>query len=793
MEDNQEGKAMNTFKNDICEALELDYGKNIQEASTVELYDAVSKAVMKAVAADWRKPLKEKRACYFSAEFLVGRLIYNNLLNLGLLDQLAELFNENGIELSIFEDIEDAALGNGGLGRLAACFLDSAATQNLPLDGYGIRYRYGLFKQYFENGFQRETADDWQRFGDPWSIRKESEKVRIDFKNQRVYAVPYDTPIIGYGGKRINTLRLWQSEPIHGFDFQLFNEQKYDRAVLERDEAEAISSVLYPNDDTDKGKRLRLKQQYFFSSASLQDLLRKYQAKHGEDFSAFPEEYAIQLNDTHPVISIAELVRLLSERGVPFARALKIVRQTFAYTNHTIMAEALEKWDVRLFKSVIPQVYRYVVLIDKALQKELDHRGIRGEDQKPYRILDGGMIHMARMAIFATHSTNGVAKIHTEILKNTALSEWYRLYPERFNNKTNGITQRRWLALCNQELSGFITDKIGGSWVTDLSKLKGLEAFWDDPETLQQFAEIKQLKKQQLADYIEKHEGIRLDPRFLFDIQAKRLHEYKRQLLNAFSILDIYFGLKDGRISNFYPTVFLFGAKAAPGYYRAKGVIKYIHEIAKLVNHDEETKDRLQVLFVANYNVSYAEKLVPAADVSEQISTAGTEASGTGNMKFMLNGAVTLGTYDGANVEIVEQAGKENNYIFGARVEELQQVETVYDPRMVYETYPRIRKVVDTLIDGTFSDGGTGMFQELYDSLLKGASWHKPDHYYLLLDFLPYCDAKLQVNADYRDNRMQFIRKCFVNTANAGKFSSDRTIVEYAKEIWQIGEASHTT
>ncbi|WP_085532440.1 glycogen/starch/alpha-glucan family phosphorylase, partial [Anaeromassilibacillus sp. Marseille-P3371] len=625
---------MNTFKNDICEALELDYGKNIQEASTVELYDAVSKAVMKAVAADWRKPLKEKRACYFSAEFLVGRLIYNNLLNLGLLDQLAELFNENGIELSIFEDIEDAALGNGGLGRLAACFLDSAATQNLPLDGYGIRYRYGLFKQYFENGFQRETADDWQRFGDPWSIRKESEKVRIDFKNQRVYAVPYDTPIIGYGGKRINTLRLWQSEPIHGFDFQLFNEQKYDRAVLERDEAEAISSVLYPNDDTDKGKRLRLKQQYFFSSASLQDLLRKYQAKHGEDFSAFPEEYAIQLNDTHPVISIAELVRLLSERGVPFARALKIVRQTFAYTNHTIMAEALEKWDVRLFKSVIPQVYRYVVLIDKALQKELDHRGIRGEDQKPYRILDGGMIHMARMAIFATHSTNGVAKIHTEILKNTALNEWYRLYPERFNNKTNGITQRRWLALCNQELSGFITDKIGGSWVTDLSKLKGLEAFWDNPETLQQFAEIKQLKKQQLADYIEKHEGVRLDPRFLFDIQAKRLHEYKRQLLNAFSILDIYFGLKDGRISNFYPTVFLFGAKAAPGYYRAKGVIKYIHEIAKLVNHDEETKDRLQVLFVANYNVSYAEKLVPAADVSEQISTAGTEASGTGNMKF---------------------------------------------------------------------------------------------------------------------------------------------------------------
>ena len=779
---------MNTFKYDICEALELDYGKTIQEASTVELYDAVSKAMMKAVAADWRKPYEGKRACYFSAEFLIGRLIYNNLLNLGLLDQLAELFNENGIELSIFEDIEDPALGNGGLGRLAACFLDSAATHNIPLNGYGIRYKYGLFKQYFENGFQRETADDWQRFGDPWSIRRESEKVLVEFKNQQVYAVPYDMPVIGYGGKRINTLRLWQAEPVNGFDFQLFNEQKYDRAVRERDEAEAISSVLYPNDDTDKGKRLRLKQQYFFSSASLQDILRQYKQKHGNDFAAFPEEYAIQLNDTHPVVSIAELVRLLAEEGVPFGRALKIARQTFAYTNHTIMAEALEKWDVRLFKSVIPQVYRYVVMIDKALQKELDGKGIQGEAQAPYRIIDEGMIHMARMAIFATHSTNGVAKIHTEILKNTALNEWYRLYPERFNNKTNGITQRRWLALCNQELSGFITGKIGSGWITDLTKLKGLEAFQEDAEFLRQFAEIKQMKKQELAAYVEKHDGVHLDPNFLFDIQAKRLHEYKRQLLNAFSILDIYFGLKDGRIKDFYPTVFLFGAKAAPGYFRAKGVIKYINEIAKLVNQDEETKDRLQVLFVANYNVSYAEKLVPAADVSEQISTAGTEASGTGNMKFMLNGAVTLGTYDGANVEIVEQAGKENNYIFGARVEELEQIEAVYDPKMVYEIYPRIRRVVDTLVDGTFSDGGTGMFQELYDSLLKGASWHKPDNYYLLLDFLPYCDAKLQANADYRDDRMGFTRKCLINTANAGKFSSDRTILEYAKEIWQVGE-----
>lgn len=777
---------MNTFKYDICEALELDYGKKIQEAGTVELYDAVSKAVMKAVAADWKKPCETKQVCYFSAEFLVGRLIYNNLLNLGLMDQLAELFNENGIALSVFEDIEDAALGNGGLGRLAACFLDSAATLGVPLNGYGIRYKYGLFKQYFENGFQRETADDWQRFGDPWSIRREEEKVLVTFKNQQVYAVPYDTPVIGYGGKRINTLRLWQAEPLNAFDFQLFNEQKYDGAVRGRDEAEAISSVLYPNDDTDKGKRLRLKQQYFFSSASLQDILRRYQARHGNDFSAFPEEYAIQLNDTHPVVSIAELVRLLAAEGVPFARALKIARQTFSYTNHTIMAEALEKWDVRLFKSVLPQVYRYVVLIDKALQKELAGKGIEGGAQKPYRIIDGGLIHMARMAIFATHSTNGVAKIHTEILKSTALHEWYQLYPERFNNKTNGITQRRWLALCNQELSGFITDKIGSGWVTDLSRLKALEKLQDDAEVLRQFAEIKLLKKKQLADYVEKREGIRIAPHFLFDIQVKRLHEYKRQLLNAFSILDLYFGLKDGRIADFYPTVFLFGAKAAPGYSRAKGIIKYINEIAKLVNGDEETKDRLQVVFVANYNVSYAEKLVPAADVSEQISTAGTEASGTGNMKFMLNGAVTLGTYDGANVEIVEQAGMENNYIFGARVEELKKIEEIYDAQSVYEAYPRIRRVVDTLVDGTFSDNGTGMFQELYDSLLKGASWHKPDNYYLLLDLLPYCDAKLQTNRDYREDRVAFTRKCLLNTANAGKFSSDRTIREYAREIWQV-------
>jgi glycogen phosphorylase len=778
---------LNTFKNDVLTILELDYGKSMKDADTVELYNAVSKAAMKNAKVKWEIPAAGKKACYLSAEFLIGRLIYSNLLNLGLLNQLSELFNENNIDISIFEDIEDAALGNGGLGRLAACFLDSGATKDLALNGYGIRYRYGLFKQYFENGFQKETKDNWQRFGDPWSVRREADKVEVQFKNQTVYAIPYDTPVIGYGAKTVNTLRLWQAEPIQEFNFQLFNDQKFELAVREKDDAEAISSVLYPNDESDKGKRLRLKQQYFFSSASLQDIIRTFRKKYGDDFSHFASEYAIQLNDTHPVVSIPEFIRLLvTEGNVSFSRALKIAKQTFAYTNHTIMAEALEKWDVALFKSVIPNVYRYIIMINKALQKELSTMGITGDAQKKYMIIDeNNKINMARLAIFATHSTNGVAQIHTEIIKNTALKEWYEIYPNRFNNKTNGITQRRWLALANMELSGFISDKIGSAWVTDLDKLKNLEKYKDDQNAMEQFAQIKHIKKQQLADYIEKFDGIKLNPDFIFDVQVKRLHEYKRQLLNAFSILDIYFGLKDGRIQNFHPTAFIFGAKAAPGYFRAKGIIKFINEIANKVNQDPEVNEKLKVVFVSNYNVSYAEKITPAADISEQISTAGTEASGTSNMKFMLNGAVTLGTYDGANVEIVEQAGEENNYIFGARVEEIEKIADTYQPKEFYEQNPRLKAVVDTLVNGMFDDGGTGMFRELYDSLLIGASWHKADHYYLLYDFLPYCEAKLRANSDYGD-RFHFTQKCFLNTANAGKFSSDRTIMQYASEIWGL-------
>lgn len=791
------------FKKNVRLILELDYGKTIKEANAKELYNAVSKAVLRllhnartfsniqafeeglCVSRDWGLDSDKKKVCYLSMEFLIGRMIYSNLYNLGLLDQFTELMRENNIDISIFEEIEDAALGNGGLGRLAACFLDSGATLGLVLNGYGIRYKYGLFKQKFENGFQKELPDDWQSFGDPWSIRKEEEKVQVDFSDQSVYAVPYDMPMIGYGGKTINTLRLWQAEPTQAFAFELFNNQQYALAARNRNEAEAISSLLYPNDSTDEGKKLRIKQEYFFTSATMQDVIGRFKEKHGTEFDDFSKEYAFQLNDTHPVFAIPEFIRLLVEKeGVSFDKAFRIAKKVFAYTNHTIMPEALEKWNVSLIKSVIPQVYEYIELINKELIRELETLGIKSsEEQKKYLIIDQDTVHMARMAIFASHSTNGVARIHTVILKNKALKEWYQLYPERFNNKTNGISQRRWLSISNMELANFITEKIGDNWITNLDSLKNLERFASDQDVIKQFGEIKQVKKRQLADYIYKQEGIKINPDFLFDIQIKRLHEYKRQLLNAFSILDIYFGIKDGRIKDFYPTTFIFGAKAAPGYFRAKGIIKYINEIAKMIAADPEVNNKLQLVFVTNYNVSYAEKLIPAADVSEQISTAGTEASGTGNMKLMLNGAVTLGTYDGANIEIVEQAGMENNYIFGARVEDIERIKDTYDPKRLYEENPRIRRVVDTLIDNSFDDNGTGMFRELYDSLLRGASWHKADQYYLLLDFIPYCEAKLKVNQDYKD-KISFWRKGFINTANAGKFSSDRTIRDYAHEIW---------
>lgn len=770
---------MQDFKAEMQAILENAGAQNIKA-----LYHQVSEAAMQAAAPVWENPAQGKTACYFSAEFLLGRMIYSNLYNLGLLDDFKDACQKNGLDPNMFEEVEDNALGNGGLGRLAACFLDSGATLGYKLDGYGIRYRYGLFKQYFQNGFQQEEADDWLRFGDPWSIRREDETITIEFGDQTVNAVPYDMPVIGFGGKTVNTLRLWQAEAVRPFNFNQFNDQNYDAAYKDQIDAEAISSVLYPNDDTIRGKKLRLKQQYFFSSASLQSILRQWGKK---DFTGFAQSYAIQLNDTHPVLAIPEMLRILMEEYMlHFNEALAIVKETFAYTNHTVLPEALEKWDVSLFTEVLPNVYPYVTMLQNHLRHTLADLDIHGHEQQQYWIIHNGQIHMARMGIFATHSTNGVAALHTEILKNDALKEWYALYPERFSNKTNGITQRRWLGLCNPQLSQFITSRIGNGWLTDLDELRKLEAYANDSNSLKEFMAIKRQKKVELANHVRVNEyGAELNVDSVFDIQVKRLHEYKRQLLNAFSIVDIYFQLKDGTLKDFAPMTFLFGAKAFPGYFRAKAIIKYINEIAKMIDNDPAVNQKLKVLFVQNYKVSYAEKLIPAADISEQISTAGKEASGTGNMKLMLNGAVTLGTYDGANIEIVEQAGEENNYIFGARVEDIEKIAPTYNPMEIYQSSPRIRRVLDTLIDGTFSDGHTGMFRELYDALLSGAEWHGPDHYYLLLDFEGYVDAKLKANRDWQ-NGEDFARKCLMNVAGAGKFSSDRTIKEYATEIWGL-------
>lgn len=767
------------------------YQKELNELQYFELHDVISTAFLSAIADNWKKS-KEKHisgrcAYYFSAEFLVGRLVFNNLAAKELLNDIENELKELGTNLDLLEETEDAALGNGGLGRLAACFLDSAATLNKPLMGYGIRYKYGLFKQEISDGFQIEQVDDWTRCGDPWSVRHEDESVRVDFKGMSVRAVPYDMPVIGFRTDNVGTLRLWQSEALEPFDFEMFNEQKYDKSVALKNRAEDISRVLYPNDDTNEGKKLRLKQQYFFSSASLQDIIRNYKKYHGTDFSQFADFVTVQLNDTHPVISIPELIRLLTENeGLEFDAAFEITQNVFNYTNHTVMQEALEKWDLKIIRDTVPQVVDIIKKLDKKLKKELAKTGLSKSDAEKIYIVQDKRVHMAYLAVFCSKYVNGVAEIHTEILKNSVLRSWYEVYPEKFQNKTNGITQRRWLYLCNPELSSLITELLGtDSWIKNLDKLRNLTKFADDSNVIERFAKIKQEKKNQLAGFINAKDGISLNPDTVFDIQIKRLHEYKRQLLNILAILELYFEIKEGTIADFKPTTFIFGAKSAPGYARAKGIIKLINEVAKLIEKDEKVSKYIKVVFIKDYNVSYAEKLVAAADVSEQISTAGTEASGTGNMKLMLNGAVTLGTFDGANIEIVREAGEENNYIFGATVEKIEDIKDRYNPKEYYEKDKRIKRVLDSLIDGTLNDGNTKIFKELYTSLLEGASWHEPDHYFLLLDFDDYVKTKIRVNNDCKD-KTAFYRKCWLNMCNAGKFSSDRTIKEYCKDIWHI-------
>ena len=757
--------------------LKYTYDVSLQEATPQELHEALGQAVMMSIADNWsnskRTRMHQRKAYYISAEYLVGRLVYSNLYNLGILDEMKQLFAAHGVDLAVLEEIEDDALGNGGLGRLAACFLDSAASTDIPLSGYGLRYKYGLFKQSFdENGSQKESADDWSKFGDPWSYRRYNHTVRVEFPDQTVLAVPYDVPVIGYGTDNINTLRLWQCEPETPLDFNAFNNQDYLRALEEKNKAEDITRVLYPNDSTWEGKRLRIKQQYVLSSASLQDMMRTFKVAHGNDLSHFADFYAVQLNDTHPAMSIPELIRLLMKEGMDFEQSFSIAQRTFSYTNHTVMGEALEKWPLDLLRSVVPEIVDIILRIDERLKREAPQ----------LFIVKDNTAHMANLSIYVGSYVNGVAAIHTEILKNDCFKDWYQVFPQRFQNKTNGVTPRRWMGLCNPELTQLIKYRVGGDFLKDMDKLAKLKPMIDD-DMVNQFNAIKRAKKEQLCKVIAEKEGVQLNPDFIFDVQVKRLHEYKRQLMNALSIVDIYFRLKNGELPNFQPTVYIFGAKAAPGYVRAKAIIRYINRVARMINNDPAVADKLKVVFVQNYNVSYAEHIIPAADISEQISPAGTEASGTGNMKLMLNGAVTLGTLDGANVEIAQEAGMENEYIFGHTVEQLNQAKDSYYARGIYDTNPYLHRAIDTLVDGTVPTDDDQ--RELYHSLLDGAAWHKADHYFVLLDYASYIDTKLKANADYAD-RLNFGRKCLLNIASGAKFSSDRTIAQYAAEIWHV-------
>lgn len=786
----------NELKKQIEKYVKISFGKDITEANEFEIYRALGQAIMEEIAEDWYETKKlysqKKQAFYLSAEFLMGRALGNNLINLGLLGEVKEVLAEYGIDYNKIEDEEeDSALGNGGLGRLAACFLDSLATLNLPGQGYGIRYRNGIFNQSFKDGYQVEKPETWLKYGDVWSVERPADEVIVSFGDENVRAVPYDMPIIGYGTKNINTLRLWEAHSIIDLDLGKFNQQDYLHATQEKTRAEDISRVLYPNDSTDEGKKLRLKQQYFFVSASLQDILRKFKKIHGRNFDKFAKFTAIQLNDTHPVIAIPELMRLLLDvEGVSWEKAWEIVEKTFSYTNHTILAEALEKWWVGLYEQVVPRVYQITQGINEQLKGFLAEKFPNDPArQGRMAIIQGNMIHMAWLAIYGSHTINGVAALHTEILKKKELKDWYEIYPERFQNKTNGITQRRWLLQSNPQLAKLITELLGEKWITDLSQLKRLEEYIDDEGILKRILEIKHDKKIELVNYLRNTQGIEINPNSIFDMQIKRLHEYKRQLLNIFHVIGLYHKLKLNPSMEFNPVTYIYGAKAAPGYLLAKGIIRLINEVAQVVNRDPDINGKLKIVFVENYRVSVAEKLFPAADISEQISTAGKEASGTGNMKFMLNGALTIGTLDGANVEIVEEAGIENNYIFGLKVNEIEEMRTKgYDPHVPYNNVEGLKKIVDSLIDGTFNDLGTGIYGNIHRSLMENAPWQQADQYFVLEDFEAYRKAQKTINKEYRD-RMGWAKKQLMNIANAGKFSSDRTIKEYADEIWHIEPA----
>lgn len=765
-------------------------GRPERVSTEMEAWQGLSAAIIDRIADRWHATERTyavgRMEHYFSAEFLMGRALLNNLSNLGMVDEAREALAALGKDLSVvLEEEPDAALGNGGLGRLAACFLDSCATLDLPVAGYGILYRYGLFKQLFDNGFQTEHPDPWMEEGYPFVIRREEEQRIVRYADLTVRAIPYDMPITGYGTQNVNTLRLWKAEPMEEFDYDAFNSQRFTDAIVDRERTMDISRVLYPNDTTFEGKVLRVRQQYFFCSASLQAIVDNYVAEHGSDLRGFAEYNAIQLNDTHPVLAIPELMRILmDEHGLGWEDAWDVVSRTFAYTNHTVLAEALETWDIHIFDRLFPRISEIVREIDRRFRLDMSERGVDGATIDYMAPVSGNTVRMAWIACYASYSINGVAALHTEIIKRETLKEWYAIWPERFNNKTNGVTPRRWLKQCNPRLATLL-DEVTGSdrWVTDLDALSEYTGAGHS-ELYARLAQIKHANKVDFAAWIKDREGVEIDPDAIYDVQIKRLHEYKRQLLNAFYVLDLYFRIKDNPALDVPKRVFIFGAKAAPGYIRAKAIIKLINTIANLVNNDPDINGRIKVVFVHNYNVSPAEHIIPAADISEQISMAGKEASGTSNMKFMMNGALTLGTLDGANVEILEAVGEENAYIFGATDDELPELRRHYDPRWHYENVPGLKRVIDALTDGTLDDSNSGWFHDLRWSLLE-SGYEPADVYYVLGDFASYRETKDRMAQDYRDQEA-WSRKAWINITRSGRFSSDRTISDYAREVWHI-------
>ncbi len=802
------------FKESVKENVKFLYRKTLEEATQEQIFQAVSYTVKDVIIDDWLESQNAyhekdpKIVYYMSMEFLMGRALGNNLLNLTAYDEVKEALEELGLDLNVIEDQEpDPALGNGGLGRLAACFLDSLATLNYCAYGCGIRYRYGMFKQQIKDGFQYEVPDNWLKNGYPFELRRpEYAKevhfggyVRVEYDQatgtnkfihegyQAVKAVPFDMPILGYNNKIVNTLRIWDAEPIVDFGLDSFDKGDYKKAVEQENLARNIVEVLYPNDNHMAGKELRLKQQYFFVSASLQAAIAKYKKNH-DDIRKLYEKVVFQMNDTHPTVAVAELMRILmDEEGLGWDDAWAITTKCVAYTNHTIMSEALEKWPIELFSRLLPRVYQIIEEINRRFILDIQAKYPGNYEKiKKMAIIYDGQVKMAHLAIVAGFSVNGVARLHTEILKNQELRDFYEMMPEKFNNKTNGITQRRFLLHGNQLLANWVTDHIGPEWITDLSQISKLKLYVDDEKAQQEFMNIKYQNKVRLAKYILEHNGVEVDPRSIFDVQVKRLHEYKRQLLNILHVIYLYDQIKLHPEMDFYPRTFIFGAKASAGYHTAKKIIKLINSVADVVNNDKSINNKLKVVFIENYRVSNAEMIFAAADVSEQISTASKEASGTGNMKFMLNGAPTLGTMDGANVEIVEEVGEENAFIFGLSSDEVINYENNggYDPNVIYNTDGEIRQVLMELINGTFSKD-TELFRDLYDSLLTTKNSDRADRYFILADFRSYAAAQKRVEEAYRDEK-RWARMAMMNTACSGKFTSDRTIQEYVDDIWHL-------